>query len=114
MACLASQPPRCITRSIAPPPPWRSCQLKNLVPVTERGPRGVCHRDLSRRSRTAPQERQDDFQRDFANQVGSPPEVVSGHGTLLTQTQADDMVHCVAGYSSIRPRKLSQSFMLIT
>jgi len=26
---------------------------------------------------------QDDFQRDFPNQVGSPPEVVSGHGTFL-------------------------------
>jgi hypothetical protein len=27
---------------------------------------------------------QDDFQRDFPNQVGSASEVVSGHGTFLT------------------------------
>ena len=35
MACSAFQPPRCIAKSIAPPPPWEACQLKNFVPVFE-------------------------------------------------------------------------------
>jgi len=56
MARSAFQPPRCIAKSIAPPPPWEACQLKNFAPATESGPRGVRHWDLSWRSRTAPQE----------------------------------------------------------
>jgi hypothetical protein len=44
----------CITRSIAPPPPWPRCQLLNFSPVTDSGPCSVCHLCRSRRSRTAP------------------------------------------------------------
>jgi hypothetical protein len=45
----------------------RGTPLGLISPVTLRPPRS-----------------QDDFQRDRANQVGSPPEVVSEHGIFLT------------------------------
>ena len=91
-----------------------SCQLKNFVPVTERGPRASVPPRFVSRSRTAPQAAQDDFQRDFSNQVGSPPEVVSVTAdTTQTVHDCDDRSHGV-DHSSIRPRKLSQSLMLIT
>ena len=42
-AVRKSTPARCITRSIAPPPPWPRCQFVNLGPVTDSGPCSVCH-----------------------------------------------------------------------
>ena len=45
---------RCITRSIAPPPPWPVCQFMNLAPVTDNEPRSVCHLRRSCPSRAAP------------------------------------------------------------
>ncbi len=106
---------RCITRSIAPPPPRQACQLKNFVPVTERGPRGVRHWDLSRRSRTASQEVKTTSSgmartRSACHRKSCRVTAYSsGYGRC-----GDWHGHGVVGYSSIPPRKLWQSFMLRT
>ena len=96
-----STPARCITRSIAPPPPWQRRQLVNLGPVTDKGPCSVCHLDLSCRSRSAPRK---------TNTVSS--------GTARTAAAAAQLVEVhsasLSPPSSSLGRKLWQFFMLIT
>ena len=53
-AALKSRCCNCMTRSIAPPPPWPQCQFMNLGPLTDSTPCGVCHLRGSWGSRRAP------------------------------------------------------------